>query len=98
MPALTDGKLTRSRRSLRLRILVALLLVFVLGSCLSAVHTYGTRDDLRRSILLLQARTLELLLMNEEEAAALSRKDDSSPASLAAPSLLKLVDALLALE
>ncbi|HCA24547.1 MAG TPA: two-component sensor histidine kinase [Pseudomonas sp.] len=58
MPALTDGKLTRSRRSLRLRILVALLLVFVLGSCLSAVHTYGTRDDLRRSILLLQARTV----------------------------------------
>ncbi|MGI3129536.1 sensor histidine kinase [Halopseudomonas pachastrellae] len=58
MPALADDKLTRSRRSLRLRILIALLLVFVLGSSLSAVHTYGTRDDLRRNILLLQARTV----------------------------------------
>lgn len=58
MPALADGKLTRSRRSLRLRILIALLLVFVLGASLSAVLTYGTRDDLRRSILQLQARTV----------------------------------------
>ncbi|MEO1820521.1 HAMP domain-containing sensor histidine kinase [Pseudomonas sp.] len=73
MPALADSKLTRSGRSLRLRILVALLLVFVLGSSLSAVHTYGTRDDLRRSILLLQARTVSEGYSADQPISALPR-------------------------
>lgn len=60
MPAIADHNLTttkqrRARRSLRWRVLIALLLVFALGFGISVVHLYGTRDELRRALLLIQA-------------------------------------------
>ena len=60
MPSLADGNLTARvislfGRSLRSRILVALSLVFILGFAISAMHIYGTRDELRRAVLLIQA-------------------------------------------
>ncbi|KIY40361.1 histidine kinase [Pseudomonas sp. 10-1B] len=63
MPAIADDKLTkmnptRMRRSLRGRILVALLLVFALGFGNLAIHLYGTRDELRRAVLAIQARAI----------------------------------------
>lgn len=63
MPAIADANLTGeraspARRSLRLRILVALLLVFALGFGNLAVHLYGTRDELRRTVLELQAHAV----------------------------------------
>ena len=41
--------------SLRSRILVALVIVLVPAIVLPMIHVYGTRDDLRRNILLFQA-------------------------------------------
>lgn len=63
MPAVADDKLTKMnaapmRRSLRGRVLVALLLVFALGFANLAVHLYGTRDELRRAVLTIQARAV----------------------------------------
>lgn len=63
MPAVADDKLTKmnaapTHRSLRGRVLVALLLVFALGFSNLAVHLYGTRDELRRAVLAIQARAV----------------------------------------
>lgn len=63
MPLLPDVNLTRKParllgKSLRWRILVALLLVFALGFGNLAVHLYGTRDELRRAVLAIQARAV----------------------------------------
>lgn len=63
MPPLADVNLTRvigwrGHKSLRWRILVALLLVFALGFGNLAVHLYGTRDELRRTVLAIQARAV----------------------------------------
>lgn len=60
MPAVADDKLTKApmRHSLRGRVLVALLLVFALGFANLAVHLYGTRDELRRAVLTIQARAV----------------------------------------
>src|SRR5690554_1019288 len=63
MPSLADSNLTGRvmsllGRSLRARTLIALSLVFVLGFGISAMHIYGTRDELRRAILLIQARAV----------------------------------------
>ncbi|WP_285275697.1 sensor histidine kinase [Halopseudomonas bauzanensis] len=60
MPSSPDANLTGSAisfpgRSLRSRTLIALSLVFVLGFGISAMHIYGTRDELRRAVLLIQA-------------------------------------------
>lgn len=60
MPSSADTNLTRVAialpgRSLRSRTLIALSLVFVLGFGVSAMHIYGTRDELRRAVLLIQA-------------------------------------------
>ncbi|PRB78984.1 HAMP domain-containing sensor histidine kinase [Pseudomonas sp. MYb185] len=63
MPSLADSNLTGRvmsllGRSLRARTLIALSLVFVLGFGISAMHIYGTRDELRRAVLLIQARAV----------------------------------------
>ncbi|HSX71787.1 MAG TPA: histidine kinase dimerization/phospho-acceptor domain-containing protein, partial [Pseudomonas sp.] len=63
MPSVADDKLTKSGatplwRSLRGRMLIALLLVFSLGFGNLAVHLYGTRDELRRAVLTLQAHAV----------------------------------------
>ena len=60
MPSPADSNLTARTiplpgRSLRSRTLIALSLVFVLGFGISALHIYGTRDELRRAVLLIQA-------------------------------------------
>ncbi len=77
MPPLADDKLTGSgrsvRRSLRGRILVALLLVFVLGFANLAVHLYGTRDELRRAVLAIQARAVSEDVRGAEDVQRLPR-------------------------
>ena len=46
------------RRSLRWRVLLAMLVVFALGFCNLALYLYGTRDALRRGVLYIQAREI----------------------------------------
>lgn len=63
MPSLADNNLTEfikpaRRRSLHTRTLVALMLVFSLGFSVAAAHVYGTRDELRRAVLLIQAQEI----------------------------------------
>ena len=72
MPAIADANLTGertnpTRRSLRLRILVALLLVFALGFGNLAIHLYGTRDELRRTMLELQAHAVTEGIRDERD-------------------------------
>lgn len=52
---LTDAVILSAGQSLRSRTLIALLLVFVMGLGISAIQLYGTRDELRRAVLLIQA-------------------------------------------
>lgn len=72
MPVIADANLTGertnpTRRSLRLRILVALLLVFALGFGNLAIHLYGTRDELRRTMLELQAHAVTEGIRDESD-------------------------------
>ena len=47
-----------ARRSLRWRLLTAMLLVFALGFGNLAIYLYGTRDALRRSVLTIEAQVI----------------------------------------
>lgn len=79
MPLVADHNLTASvisagRRSLRRRTLIALLLVFALGFGISAVHLFGTRDELRRAVLLIQARAASEGFTSEQPLSNLPRQ------------------------
>lgn len=50
-PAVPGGSLER-------RVLIALLAVFVLGFCSLAIYLYDTRDELRRSLMFIQAEEI----------------------------------------
>src|SRR5690606_40076990 len=74
MSSLSDVNLTApKRRSLYRRILVALLVVFMLGFGNIAVHLYGTRDELRRVVLSLQARAVSEGLRSDSDLSTLPR-------------------------
>ncbi|WP_312905518.1 sensor histidine kinase [Stutzerimonas nitrititolerans] len=74
MSSLSDVNLTApKRRSLYRRILVALLVVFMLGFGNIAVHLYGTRDELRRVVLSLQARAVSEGLRSDNDLSTLPR-------------------------
>jgi two-component system sensor histidine kinase QseC len=45
-------------RSLRCRVLISLLVVLMLGFGVLALYLYDTRDQLRRSIMLIQAQAI----------------------------------------
>ena len=59
------------KRSLRWRLLTALLLVFALGFGNLAIYLYGTRDELRRGVMTIEAQVI-----------ADGFRVDSDPASL----------------
>ncbi|PCC98122.1 sensor histidine kinase [Halopseudomonas pelagia] len=70
---LTDGVISSAGQSLRRRMLIALLLVFVMGLGISAIQLYGTRDELRRAVLLIQAGTLSQGFSAEQNIETLPR-------------------------
>lgn len=74
MSLIPDTNLTMpKRRSLHRRVLIALLVVFVLGFGNVAVHLYGTRDELRRAVLSIQARAVSEGMRSDGDLSALPR-------------------------
>ncbi|SDS80631.1 two-component system, OmpR family, sensor histidine kinase QseC [Halopseudomonas litoralis] len=76
MPLQADSNLTNGSqpgRRLRSRMLIALSLVFVLGFGVSALHMYGTRDELRRAVLLVQAEAVSEGFTSDRPLAELPR-------------------------
>lgn len=78
MPPIADHNLTVApfsapRRSLRRRMLIALLLVFVLGFGVSAAHVYGSRDELRRAVLMIQAQAASSGFTSDQPLSSLPR-------------------------
>ena len=46
------------KSSLRWRLLTAMLLVFALGFVNLAIYLYGTRDELRRAVVMIEAQVI----------------------------------------
>lgn len=61
------------KRSLRWRLLIAMLLVFALGFGNLAIYLYGTRDELRRSVMTIEAQVIADGFNTQSDPASLPR-------------------------
>lgn len=63
-----------ARRSLRWRLLTAMLLVFALGFGNLAIYLYGTRDELRRGVMTIEAQVIADGFTASNDPASLPRR------------------------